>query len=199
MIRHRQKSKSKTALRARTENVTAPPTRITSHTESWISFDDAAKALMARRRIKIQAALPILRKACLFDKIGWRHNPERLDERGRLQTHRTTPDMLTLWSELRLNTIHPLEKQIEIRESDLSLWPVKPRRGPEPGSISRFADDDRALFSAMAHIIQRDSKSSTEAARDLAHERKIKGRGTPESRALRLARLYRKEYRRRAS
>jgi hypothetical protein len=193
MIRHRQKSKPKTAFRRRTENVTAPPSRIASHTESWISFDDAAKALMARRRIKIQAALPILRKACLSYEVGWRHNPERLDERGRLQTHWTTPDMLTLWCELRLNTIHPLEKQIEIRESDLSLWPVKPRRGPEPGSIARFADDDGALFGIIERAMREKNITLTEAVRHLDYEGKVKGRGSAESRIRRVTRSYRKE------
>jgi hypothetical protein len=92
--------------------------------------------------------------------------------------------------------IHPLEEQIEIRESDLSRWPVKPRRGPEPGRVARFANDDRALFGSMTRIIQRESKSPTETARDLVCKGKAKGRGTLESKVLRLARLYRKEFRR---
>ena len=180
------------------EDETDPPL-ITPDPEVWISFGDAVEALMARRRIKLEAALPILRKACLFEKVAWQHHPRKLDERGRLLMMRSTPDFLTLWSdEMTRKTIHPLEEQIEIRESDLGRWPVKPRRGPEPGRVARFANDDRALFGAMTRIIQRESKSPTEAARDLVCKGKVNGRGTPESRVLRLARLYRKESRRRA-
>jgi hypothetical protein len=117
------------------------PTLITPRTEVWIRFGDAIKSLMARRRIELEAALPILREACLFYKVAWRHIVLKLDERGRLLTGQIAPDMLTFWSETRRKTIHPLEEQIEIRESDLSRWPVKPRRGPERGTITRFADE----------------------------------------------------------
>ena len=173
------------------------PRPTTPHDEVWISFGDAARAIITRRRIELKAALSVLREACLYYKVAWRQNLPFLDERGKVRISEQRPDMLTFWSETEQGTIHAIEEQIEIRESDLSLWPVKPRRGPERGKIARFADDDRALFGAMRRMIDGASKSPTEAARQLVWEKKVKGIGSPESRARRLADLYRKEHLRR--
>ena len=61
---------------------------------------------------------------------------------------------------------------------------------------SRFNEDDKALFPEIKHIMQRESKSANEAARKLVDEGKVKGRGAEQSRALRLARAFRRELRR---
>lgn len=66
-------------------------------------------------------------------------------------------------------------------------------RGPRPGSIGRFDASDRALFSEIERLIQREHLSPGEAAQKLAGEGKVAGRGTEESRVRRLARLYRTE------
>jgi hypothetical protein len=170
------------------------PRPSTPHGEVWISFGDAARTIMTRRRIELGVALSVLREACHYDKVLWRHNLPLLDERGKVRISGQRPDMLTFWCETKQETIHAFEEQVEIRESDLSRWPVKPRRGPERGKIARFADDDRALFGPMRRMIERESKSPTEAARQLVWEKKVKGIGSPESRARRLANLYRKEH-----
>ncbi len=169
------------------------PSPSAPHNEVWTSFGDAARTIMTHRRIKIGVALSVLRKACLYYKVAWRQNPPFLDERGKVRISGQTPDMLTFWSETEQGTIHAFEEKVEIRESDLSRWPVKPQKGPERGKIARFADDDRALFGAMRRIIERGSKSPAEAAREHAWQKRVKGRGSLENRARRLADLYRKE------
>jgi len=162
--------------------------------EVWIWFGNAVEILIARRRTKLEAALSDLRQACQSGRVAWRHQPPKVDEKGRLLMRRTAPDMLTVWSyEMKRETIHPLEAQVEVRESDLSLWPVKPRRGPERGAVARFADGDRRLFEEIERIMREESKSLTEAVRDLDCEGKVKGRGTPESRVRRVTRRYLEE------
>lgn len=65
------------------------------------------------------------------------------------------------------------------------------RRGPRPGTIDRFAQADRALFSKMTRLIKRRHITDTEAARILSD--KIEGRGVGDSKIRRLAKRYRKE------
>jgi hypothetical protein len=67
------------------------------------------------------------------------------------------------------------------------------RKGPAPGTIDRFGDTDRALFPEIEHIMSEGHKSVHAAALELASDGKIQGGGTPESRAKRLAALFRKE------
>jgi hypothetical protein len=85
------------------------------------------------------------------------------------------------------------------RESQTALTdpenPVtKQRRGPKPGTLRRFASSDRALFDELEQLMGKEL-SLTAAARELAKDGKIKGVGisTLESRATRLAKLYREE------
>jgi hypothetical protein len=65
------------------------------------------------------------------------------------------------------------------------------RRGPRPGTIDRFAQADRALFSEMTALIKQQHITPTEAARMLSD--KIEGRGVGDSKVRRLAERYRKE------
>jgi hypothetical protein len=162
--------------------------------EPWVSFNEAVNIIASHRRLEFQAALGALRAACLRDKVGWRYTPPLLDETGRplLSTTRR-PDMASLWSEIRSRELHPIERDIEIRESDLAHWPALPSRGPEPGKVTRFGHTDRALFGEIERIMKIESKSVTEAARDLDAKGKISGRGTSESRIRRLSRFYRNE------
>lgn len=66
------------------------------------------------------------------------------------------------------------------------------KRGPRRGSISRFANDDRALFDEITRALCR-GVSLTAAVRMLENEKKLNGYGTPESRIRRVMRLYKKE------
>lgn len=160
----------------------------------WISISAALKLVENRRRLKPPAALAALRQACLEQTITWRFNSPRLDERGRLLPPKSEPDFQWLWCEKGRQPLHPLEEQIEVSESELEKrWPRLPRRGPERGTIGRYNEDDRALFPEMKRIMQRELKSPNEAARELVYEGKVEGRGSDESRALRLARAYRRE------
>lgn len=71
------------------------------------------------------------------------------------------------------------------------------RRGPEPGTLNRYGEADRALFPEIERIKREHLVSVTAAALMLA-EGKIEGKavpghGSPLSKAKRLATLYRKE------
>jgi hypothetical protein len=68
------------------------------------------------------------------------------------------------------------------------------RRGPEPGKVDRFGEADRALYPELRELIPV-AGSVEGAALELARDKKVAGLGTstPESRARRLARRYRKE------
>jgi hypothetical protein len=62
-------------------------------------------------------------------------------------------------------------------------------RGPQPGTVSRYDKDDRALFPAMDELIPQ-AGSARAAALLLARDGKITGTGTEESLAKRLERKY---------
>jgi hypothetical protein len=62
------------------------------------------------------------------------------------------------------------------------------RRGPD-----RFSAADRALFPDMSDLMKNEALSPQEAAQRLGDGGKLKGRGSLNSRVLRLARSYRKE------
>ena len=111
------------------------------------------------------------------------------------------PDAWNSWSTIDVDadTIHTLDfgtlEHVQINELELTTWLSRPRRGPLAGKIARYADDDRALFASIERIMSGGNKSLTEAVRDLDYERKLKGRGTPESRVRRVTRLFQKERR----
>ena len=67
------------------------------------------------------------------------------------------------------------------------------RFGPEPGTLRRYEDADRALFSDLERIMVEKQKSPSAAALELAQAGQVKGFGTPESRAKRLAALHKRE------
>lgn len=64
------------------------------------------------------------------------------------------------------------------------------RPGPEPGKLRRFDKSDANLFPELEQIMADQHKSVSAAARVLAEADRIKGIGTRESRAKRLAALY---------
>lgn len=68
----------------------------------------------------------------------------------------------------------------------------KRRKGPEPGSVDRFGESDRALFPELERIMRERHISVHAAALELASGGKIKGAGSEASRAKRLASRYRK-------
>jgi hypothetical protein len=49
------------------------------------------------------------------------------------------------------------------------------RRGPEPGTLDRFRDVDRALYRDIERIVRKDRKSVSAAALELAESGKVKG------------------------
>jgi hypothetical protein len=64
-------------------------------------------------------------------------------------------------------------------------------RGPKPGAVRRFDEADRALFPEIKELMRTKSLSLGEAARALANDGRVAGRGTIDSRARRLAIAYR--------
>jgi hypothetical protein len=70
---------------------------------------------------------------------------------------------------------------------------AKGRKGPEPKTLRRFDDGDRALFKELEQTMHGKKMSRTAAAQHLAQLDKVAGSGTPESRAKRLAALYKRE------
>jgi hypothetical protein len=70
--------------------------------------------------------------------------------------------------------------------------------GPERGKLRRYEAADRELFPELEQIMAKKQKSRSAAALDLAQTGRIAGVGTPESRAKRLAALYKRERPRRA-
>jgi hypothetical protein len=94
-------------------------------------------------------------------------------------------EVLALWpAELTDPTAPMLRSQVENRR--------KPRRGPEPGTVDRFRDSDRALFPEL-EVLMANGRSLSAAAGQLADQDKIAGIGGPASRAKRLAARYRRE------
>jgi hypothetical protein len=70
-----------------------------------------------------------------------------------------------------------------------------PRRGPAPGSVDRYGDSDRALYSEIDQIKREKQKSTYAAALELAYEGKVAGKGTKDNCARRLASRYSKDLR----
>jgi hypothetical protein len=69
----------------------------------------------------------------------------------------------------------------------------KARRGPAPGTVDRYGKYDRALFPEVERIMSEGDKSPYAACCELAENGKVKGVGTAESRAKRLASRFKKE------
>ncbi len=81
------------------------------------------------------------------------------------------------------------EGAIQINGADLRQWMARPRRGPIPGKIARYAETDRALFQELERIKREQNLTDTEAARQLAA--RIKGPNTTDdSKVRRLVRRY---------
>jgi hypothetical protein len=68
----------------------------------------------------------------------------------------------------------------------------KGRPGPEPGTLRRYEAADRQLFPELERIMK-EGNSRSAAALDLVQAKKVKGIGTDQSRAKRLAALYKRE------
>jgi hypothetical protein len=82
---------------------------------------------------------------------------------------------------------------IEVNETELRAWlPRCGRRGPVPGQIARYQRADEALFPQLRELMSRFSMSTFGAAKELALKHKIARTGTPENRARRLVKAFRK-------
>jgi hypothetical protein len=69
---------------------------------------------------------------------------------------------------------------------------ARPRKrpGPKPGTLRRYDDADRALFSDLERLVKDGGLSKTAAAKRLAELGRIAGSGTVDSKARRLLKLY---------
>jgi hypothetical protein len=94
----------------------------------------------------------------------------------------------------------PVLRHIMVRVSDFEKWfrkwlgnKGKRRRGPTHGTTG-YLDADRKQFAAISQLIESGkARAPYGAALILARNRKLAGAGTAESRAKRVAGLYRKE------
>jgi hypothetical protein len=94
------------------------------------------------------------------------------------------------------NDFRHILKRVLVPVSDFSKWlndePGGPR-GPEPGTTG-YANLDRELFPEIDKRTRTgQARSTSDAALQLAIENRIKGPGSPESKAKRVARRYGKE------
>jgi hypothetical protein len=106
--------------------------------------------------------------------------PERFEPKSPTSPPTTQPSVTQVRNTVTLPVIvHPV-----------SAPPRKGRYGPEPGTLRRYAADDRRLFPELKSIMNKERKSLSAAALDLAQAGRIAGIGTPQSRAKRLAALY---------
>ncbi len=76
---------------------------------------------------------------------------------------------------------------------EVSTMRRKQRKGPKPGSLARYAAGDRALFPLIEQIMRAETKSITEAVRQLDDEGRVQGRGASQSRVTRVVKLFKKE------
>jgi hypothetical protein len=137
-----------------------------------------------------------------FDKQTWRPDSSlykdladmvRVKIRGVLPFLKYDWDPCAMWASLRRLRIAPavfdewLERQLPGRPKQ-----DRPRgsRGPQKGTLNRYSDADRALFSEMEQLIRK-QRSVHAAALHLALEGNVAGTGTLDSRARRLAKAYR--------
>jgi hypothetical protein len=65
------------------------------------------------------------------------------------------------------------------------------RRGPKPGTVRRYDDVDRSLFGEIERLGREEQLTITAACQRIAEGGKVAGNGTANSRAARLAKVYR--------
>jgi hypothetical protein len=95
---------------------------------------------------------------------------------------------------LRTHAVPALESGEPLSKNEGHTAPKRSPRphGPAPGSVDRYGKADRALYPKIERIISKEHKSVHAACQSLAS--KIKGTGTPESKAQRVAKRFRKEH-----
>ena len=183
------------------------PERDLSAVPKWIADDvsvdisQALEMIMRARDVGPENGHVALLEACASGKVRSRHLVAFTDRNGEKKIG-LPPVPLAAWKswpsiDVNESSITTFDfgtlNHIAISKTDLLKWLSRPRRGPVAGKLSRFGENDRALFSEIERIMKQ-GKSVTEAARELDYEGKVNGRGTPESRVRRLAKLYRKEH-----
>jgi hypothetical protein len=172
-----------------------------------VDIERALEMIMSARNIGPENARVVLLEACSSGKVHSRHMEAVVNECGEKMIRISAVPLAAWksWPTINWPTINVNESSITafdfgtlnhigISTTDLLKWLSRPRRGPVAGKLSRFGESDRALFSEIERIMKEGSKSATEAARELDCEGKVNGRGTPESRVRRLAKLYQKEH-----
>jgi hypothetical protein len=147
---------------------------------------------MKRCDVGPETAQSKLKEACFSGNVRSRHLFSYVDDSGKdlLRFCSLSTDAWTSATKVDIDSgaLHNLDlgtvELVEISEIDLDTWLARPpRRGPAPGKIARYTDADRALFNYIRLLAREKSLSIEEAARDLARNGRIAGRGTPESRA----------------
>lgn len=111
---------------------------------------------------------------------------------ARIQASRISTDP----SSVPVNKENPIEetalRELSARHPDEQGVLTKSkaiRRGPQPGSVRRFAGGDRALYSEYDQLRQQ-GMTKTAASLKLGQDGKLAGHGTPDSRAKRFREQY---------
>jgi hypothetical protein len=174
--------------------------------EEWLGLEQALEHISRTRDVGPGSAKTILLQACASRKVRSRYyNILAVDSQhlqiGYRQIHPGEWDASVIpvgYIDFSAGTFHTVFDDrgggpIQICASDLKSWLARPRRGPRPGTVSRFAARDQALFPEIENRLRSGkAASATEAARQLAEEGRVAGQATEDSRARRLATAYKK-------
>ena len=90
-----------------------------------------------------------------------------------------------------LLALNSCEGTVMINTPDLRFWLARPRRGPVPGTINRYLQDDLALIPELKRIMRQERVSPTQAARRLVD--RMQGCGSEDSRVRRLVKVFKRQ------
>jgi hypothetical protein len=113
---------------------------------------------------------------------------------GRLSSKADDPS-----STIRTPVEDAIDRTLERKDYVTALLPFlnqprpkwKPRRGPKPGTVRRYANVDRKFFPELIELMNKEHMTLTAATQHVAP--RLEGGGTDKSKAARLAKLFRDE------
>jgi hypothetical protein len=180
----------------------------------YVPLLDVLQEVRRRRSVDDRAAQDVIREAhCLgdielrirrpagsFEDLGrgvWQMDPwhgetwRQLFDRGVIQA-----EFRVRRSRRRVGALEPCRIYGTRKSLDRFLGipqPMAKSPGPTPGEVRHYDESDRALFDEVERLMAEQKLTRTAATEKLANDGRIAGTGAPQSRAKRLARLYKKE------
>jgi hypothetical protein len=160
----------------------------------WLNFADALDVVSRERDVGLQRARLFLKEACMSKRVQSRciaPVPQRKVIRILNIPHSHWEGYVDLETGMYYAPFDEDNAHGDICEKQLREWLARSRKGPTPGT-GRYDAADRKLFPEIKRKIDSGKAgSATEAARQLVEEGKVRGGGTADSRARRLAGAYR--------